>query len=325
MFQFLSPHGPVPRVVYRFRRIQRFDASVKKFTTDIVEQEIAAASHHDCGVYFSSISDMSDTFEARPRIVSADELDIYKFIKFYWHNLGDAPILKAIIDSVGLAGIEDFDRTAFAKRPLVVERLRSFARILLPEARDMTRIACFVEDCTSSSMWDYYADYGRGIAFEFSLRSQFQSNDGGQYGPNSPRFAMVAHGFHYGPIIYTDQVPSVSDLEILMFHPSSVPSGADHFTHQIRTQNDIKSFIERVGFTKPLSYQSEKEWRITMVGREAGYYRFIPYSLSSIILGLSVPSADETLICVLAAKAGIRVKKMRRKIGTFELEAVVLN
>lgn len=299
-----------PKRLYRIRK--RADQFVN---------EISEAAAEISKIRYSRVSDFSDTFELKPNVSKASEVEWISHIREYF-DLGTSSYYAPFVDDYLISQIIQKDVFQYRDFPLrllprLVQSFRRTAKEALANSRAQLGSACFVSDVGSRKMWDDYGGSGTGIALEFDVL----------WPPTDASRALgeplgINTGFlrnHLVKMNYVQDWPDVSDLDLfreLVEDPNDGAMVARKLLYGVGAIAGLSVF-ERIFAFKSIDYESEEEWRLMrFVGQAgSGFYPSEPLQLSRVTLGWAIGQSTQSEILEACQTLSIPARKIVPDFG----------
>lgn len=268
---------PVP--LYRFRTINEYSFSA-------LDKNL---------IFCSRAKDFNDPYDSlltAPSLESFLSLDSdnqFSLMSLFQHLLIDGYEIPETIKNIfpldllkNLIGIlrdksNEYDKTNFKQ---VVEDLRDRVAFFENEARNCNSFACFSEDITSLTMWAHYADYHKGFALSYDLKSLIQKPSSG---------IMVL------PIIY-----NLERYDATNFLASCLGKNIGIPVKRLDVLDVIKSTLHK----SPV-WNYEKEWRLINTIDRSSPHPSLEYSPTGIYYGTQLSEINKKILHALAVEKGI--------------------
>lgn len=164
-------------------------------------------------------------------------------------------------------------------------KLKNMVANFANDLRDSESYACFSESITSSTMWAHYADYHKGFALSYDMKSLILSK---------PNGIMIL------PVIYSDvRYDATNLLGWAIAKMLGLPM------NRIDQLDKIKSALY-----KSSEWAYEKEWRLINSADQAHTHPSLKYAPTGIYYGSRISEINKKILHNMAIEKGLKEYEM---------------
>ena len=287
--------GVMPVPLYRFRTINEY--SLSAFDKDLI--------------FFSRAKDFNDPYDSLLTSPSFEDImrcpaeSIACFMNAFRDQLLKGMEIPQNIKDLFPPSLLD-QMLGFMKMQLEAEeggemtepnwheiqaKLKDMVANFANDLRDSESYACFSESITSSTMWAHYADYHKGFALSYDMKSLILSK---------PNGIMIL------PVIYSDVRYDATNL---LGWATAKMLGLP--MNRIDQLDKIKSALY-----KSSEWAYEKEWRLINSADQAHTHPSLKYAPTGIYYGSRISEINKKILHNMAIEKGLKEYEMyldRRK------------
>ena len=271
----------VPKRLFRFRSFQNINYARKEL--EEIEQ--------NCRIFVSRAEDLNDPLDCSPLVDVFTKSDaknlIVKLEKF-----------KETCPEVNLQSLILESHLAFCKEAAFQVWSVDYIQHLFENAKKRLRVACFTADCSSTKMWNDYANKFKGVCFEFELKEECPMD-----------IASITFSGGIGmlrDVVYSKDRP-------IIFPASIIVAALGRYSLPLNLmlgQPAVKEIFSKSYFVKSEYWSSENEIRL-VTQRAMQHLSIDPYKVKSLILGPKYDNENLEEISSWAKRAGVSLLRSR--------------
>jgi hypothetical protein len=255
-----------PQFLYRYRSAGK----------NYFQEELRRALHNK-ELYFGSIADANDPFEANPFIQNNSPKQVREYMSEFERLFGKGTAISGT-NFYEVAKQHGFKKSSVRKVTGSSFEAANLAISLTPRSlqtlRAKIKISCLSESWDSLLMWGHYGQSHSGVCIEYSPKIATAAAD---------RQAPLA-------MEYTVQRPTVTTIELLEHAALANNENKENFFDLERAERTFNS----IAMTKPMEWEYEREWRVMKLSDDGpGYFRVACLEPTAILLGAN--HSPETL------------------------------